>query len=57
MKNYEIDRTIDGKTETLNVVIPANNAREAVIKAFDLARIVTGTDLPADGQWSAREIT
>jgi hypothetical protein len=57
MRNYEIDRTVDGKTETLNVIIPARDEKEAIFKAFDLAKIVTGKQLPPDGEWTAREVT
>ena len=56
MKNYEIRRTLNGKTEVLSTIIPANNAQEAIFKAFDLARIVTGSNLPADGDWVAVEM-
>lgn len=56
MPNYEIDHTVDGKTETLNVVIHARDEKEAIFKAFDLAIIVSGKQLPRDGEWTAREI-
>lgn len=57
MQNYVIERTIDGAVQTLSAIVSAETPDQAIIKAFDLTRIVTGVSLPPDGKWTARLAT